>query len=391
MIWSVYEDKQLNLWFATHYNGLTRYDKKTGLYNYYPYDPDNPITVSSLVVWTSFEDSHNRFWVGTAYGLNLMDREQGTFKRYLPDPNKPRHLVNGSVLDIHEDQQGRLWLGTDAGLHLYHSETDDFSVYGIKDGFFNEGIRAILEDKNGNLWLGTNNGIVMYNPDTRVVRNYTRYNGELIGGVATGSAATTPLGEMVFGTRNGLYIIDPEKLLINEQAPSVVLTDFRIFTEKVNIGGSEKILTESINQTEKITLDYTQSMISFSFAALNYRDPEKNQYAYKLEGFDDKWREVGNQRKALYTNLPAGSYQFQVRASNNDGVWNEQGRRIALTILPPPWKTWWAYLTYIFIGVGVLIWYARAQHKKVLDERKTSRELEIKVAERTTELKNKNQ
>lgn len=391
MVWSIYEDKRKNLWIATHYNGLTRFDKKSGIYTYYPCVESDPTTISSSVTWISFEDSQERFWVGTAYGLNLMDRDQGTFKRYLPNPDNPRSLADSSVLAIHEDNKGRLWFGTDAGLHLYHPETDDFSVYGIRDGFVNQGIRAIIEDHQGNLWLGTNNGIVMYNPDTGLVKNYTRYNGELIGGVATGSAVATAEGRMVFGTRNGLYIFNVDKLLTNEKAPSVVFTDFRIFTQKVPIGGPENILTKSINETESITLDYTKTMLSFSFAALNYRDPEKNQYAYKLEGFDDQWREVASQRTALYTNLPAGLYQFRIKASNNDGVWSGQEHSIALRILPPPWKTWWAYSLYFLISVGALLYFVYSQHRKILDERKTSRELELKVAERTSELQNKNE
>lgn len=391
MVWSVYEDKQKNLWMGTHFNGLTKFDKKTGRYTFYSHDSNNPTAISSAVVWISFEDSKGRFWVGTANGLDLMNREQGTFKSYLPNADNPRSLANGSVLSIHEDHKGRLWFGTDAGLHLYHPESDDFTVYDTKNGFVNQGIRAITEDQHGNLWLGTNNGVVMFNPDSSTVRNYTRYNGELIGGIATGAALTTRAGEIAFGARSGLYIFNANNLLINEKIPPVVLTDFRIFTQKVPIGGADNILTQTINQTERVTLDYTKSMIAFSFAALNYRDPEKNQYAYKLEGFDDKWREVGNQRTALYTNLPAGNYQFRVKASNNDGIWNIEGRSISLTILPPPWKTWWAYCIYLLIFLSLLLFFAYTQHKQVLIERKTSRELEIKVAERTAELQHKNE
>jgi len=390
MVWSVYEDKRKDLWIATHTNGVTKFDKTTGTYTYYPHDVNNPNSISSALAWTTFEDSSGRFWIGTADGLNLMDRDKGTFKRYMPDIKNARSLSNNSVLSIWEDKKNRVWFGTDAGLHLYHPETDDFTVYSKKDGFIDQGIRTIIEDKSGNLWLGTNNGIVMFNPDTKLVRNYARYNGALIGGVATGAGLAMRSGELAFGTRSGLYIINPDKLLINEKIPSVVFTDFRIFTQKVAINGVDNILTKAINQTTDITLDYTKSMLSFSFAALNYRDPEKNQYAYKLEGFDDQWRQVGNQRSALYTNLPAGKYQFNVKASNSDGVWGKEGRSVTLTILPPPWKTWWAYTLYAFMGIALLLFFAYTQHKKVLDERKTNRKLELKVAERTAELQHKN-
>jgi diguanylate cyclase (GGDEF)-like protein len=390
MVWSVYEDRRKDLWISTHYHGLTRFDKQTGIYTYYPHDINDSTTISSTVVWTTLEDSQGRFWVGTANGLNLMDRDRGTFKHYFPQRDNPRSLANPSVLSIYEDRRGRVWFGTDAGLHLYHPESDDFTVYNTNNGFVDQGIRAIIEDPSGNLWLGTNNGVIMFNPDTGLVRNYTSFNGEQIGGVATGAAIATRKGEMAFGTRTGLYLFNANALLINEKSPPVVLTDFRIFTRPVPIGGPDTILTKAINQTEQITLDHTKIMISFGFAALNFRDSVKNQYAYKLEGFDDKWREVGTLRSALYTNLPSGTYDFRVRGSNNDGIWNSEGRSVRLIVLPPPWKTWWAYCIYIGTALGLLFYFVYTQHKKVLDERKTSRSLEIKVADRTAELQNKN-
>ncbi len=390
MVWSVYEDKRKNLWIGTHFNGLTKYDKRTGTYTYYSPIPNDPTSLSNVVVWTTFEDSSGRFWVGTSNGLNLMDRDQETFKRYLSKPGDSHSLANDSILSIHEDKKGRLWFGTDAGLHLFHPETDNFSVYNSADGFTDNGIRAIIEDQLGNLWLGTNNGVVMFNADSKIVRNYMRYNGEKIGGIATGAAVATRKGEMVFGAKSGLYIFDVNKLMTNQKAPPVALTDFRIFTEKILSNHSDKILTKVINQTDSISLDYTKSMISFSFSALNYRDSDKNQYAYKLEGFDDRWREVGNQRTALYTNLDSGSYIFRVKASNNDGVWNEEGKSIQVNQLPPPWKTWWAYTTYVLAIIAMILQYAHSQRKKRRLIEAQNRLLEIKVAERTAELREKN-
>lgn len=392
MVWNIFEDRTKNLWFSTHYNGLTRFDRETSTYQFYPHDDNKPESLSSSVIWVSYEDSQGRLWVGSAYGLNLMDRTNGTFKRYLPDAGNPRSLANGSVLTIREDAKGRLWFGTDMGLHLYHPETDDFTLYNTRNGFADQGIRAIVEDRYGNLWLGTNNGIVRFNPDSLAVKNYTRINGQLIGGVATGAGLATSSGAIAFGSRNGLYFFDVNQLdnYQNNIAPNIALTDFRLFTEKVAVNGTDKLLRRSITQTTSITLDYTQSMISFSFAALNYREPEKNLYAYMLEGFDDQWRAVGNQRTALYTNLPAGTYQFRVKASNNDGIWNEQGHNIQLIVLPPPWQTWWAYSMYAALIIGLLLLFVRNQHQKVIAANNISRELEHKVAERTAELQSKN-
>lgn len=392
MVWNVFEDRQHNIWFSTHYNGLTKFDRKTGVYSFYPHSESGSHSLSSAVAWVSYEDSQGRFWVGTAYGLNLMNRDENTFKRYIPDDKNPRSLANGSVLAIFEDSKKRLWFGTDMGLHLYHPETDDFTHYGTRNGFADPGIRAITQDHQGNLWVGTNNGVVRFNPDTLAVKNYTRFNGALIGGITTGAVTFTRTNEVVFGSRNGVYFFDVDRLESNQNklAPAIAITDFRLFTEKVPIHGQNNLLDKVITQTNTLTLDHTQSMISFSFAALNYRDTEKNLYAYKLEGFDNQWREVGNQRTALYTNLPAGTYQFRVKASNNDGIWNEEGRSLQLTVLPPPWKTWWAYTIYAAIFIALLMLFVRSQHQKVVVARNISRELENKVAERTAELQNKN-
>jgi ligand-binding sensor domain-containing protein/HPt (histidine-containing phosphotransfer) domain-containing protein len=390
MVWSVYEDKRKNLWISTHFSGLTKYDKQTGIYTYYSPIPNDPTSLSNIVVWTAFEDSSGRFWVGTSSGLNLMDRDKETFKRYLSKPGDPHSLANDSILSIYEDKKGRLWFGTDAGLYLFHPETDGFSVYNTEDGFTDNGIRAIIEDQLGNLWLGTNNGVVMFNADSKIVRNYMRYNGEKIGGIATGAAVATHKGEMVFGAKSGLYIFDVNKLTSNEKTPPLALIDFRIFTKKILSDNPDKILTKVVNQTDSITLDYTKSMISFSFSALNYRDSDKNQYAYKLEGFDDRWREVGNQRTALYTNLDAGNYIFRVKASNNDGVWNEVGKSIQVNQLPPPWKTWWADTIYVLVIIAMILQFIHSQRKKRRLIEAQNRLLEIKVAERTTELREKN-
>lgn len=390
VVWDVYEDKRKNLWLATHNGGLSLYDRKEGKYTIYESSETNEGSISNQLVWTSFEDSQGQFWVGTASGLNLMDRDKGTFKKYSSDDSNPNSLANNSVLSIYEDLQHRLWFGTDAGLHLYRPDTDDFEVFNTQDGFVDHGIRSIVGDHIGNLWMGTNNGVVMFSPDTKEVRNYKSYNGEKIGGFVTGSAITSKAGEIILGGRNGLRIFDVNKLGKNTHVPPVVLTDFRLFTKTVPINGPDKILSRVVNQTDSLIFDYKKTMFSFTFSALNYRDPDKNQYAYKLEGFDEDWREVGNQRTALYTNLNAGKYTFKVRASNNDGVWNDEGHAIKIKQLPPPWRTWWAHTIYTLIVLAIIAQFIRSQRKKRKLIEEQNRILEVRVSERTSELRAKN-
>lgn len=389
-VWSIYQDRANTFWLGTHNAGLVQFDPSTRRYKIFaPIAGDNN-SLSNAVVWTSREDSKGRFWVGTAKGLNLMDRRSGSFKRYEANGKLRHQLMNDSVLVIFEDSQGRLWFGTDAGLHLYREATDDFEVFGSAEGFVDSGIRSITEDPKGNLWLGTNNGIVLFNPSSHAVQNYVRHNGENIGGTSTGASITTSKGIVAIGSKNGLVLIDSNKMRINKQPVPIVFTELRIFTEKVAIGDAQGILPQALNHTAEIRLDYRKNMLSLHFAALNFHNPDKNRYAYKLEGFDNDWREVGNQRSALYTNLDPGTYIFKVRAANNDGVWNEQGRSMRIVQLAPPWRTLWAYAFYVCVLIAVIAALVRAQLNKRRHLEEQSRLLELKVAERTAQLKQKN-
>lgn len=390
-IWDIYEDSASTLWFATHNAGLARYDEATGEFTYYQEDVNNRESLSNNLVWTVREDARGRFWVGTVGGLNLMDRKAGTFKSYRADGSSNGSLKNDFITSIFDDAQGRLWVGTNNGLHLFNEQDQTFTVYDDSDGFSDNGIRSIEQDADGDLWLGTNNGIIVFNPDTLDVKNHRRFNGDKIGGISTGGSLKTAQGELIFGGPNGMRIYNLSKLQENDVPPPVVLTDFRIFTKPVPIDGPGGFLDKAVNLAEEITLTHKESMISFGYAALNFRDSDKNQYAYKLEGFDEHWREVGPLRQALYTNLGAGRYTFRVRASNNDGIWNEEGSSIKLRQLPPPWLTWWAITLYVLAVIAVVARFIYQQHRKRIAIEEQNRLLEIRVAERTSELHAKNE
>lgn len=388
-VWSIREDKNHNMWIATHTGGISKYNRETKIFTHYNYILGDPESLSENLAWNTFEDSKGNLWVGTVAGLNLMDQEKGTFTSFVHDIKDPKSLSNPSVLSILEDSKQRLWVGTDLGLHLFHPETKNFSVYNKKSGFINDGIRNILEDSDGNLWVSTNNGFSSFNPETQKIKNYSRISGRLVGGFATGSGIVSKSGEIILGGVEGLRIFHPEELSENKQVPPVVLTDFKIFADSIIVDGADGLLTKTINQTETIALDYTKSMFVFSFSALNFRDSAKNSYSYKLEGFDKDWLDSGNQRTAKYTNLNAGQYVFRVKGSNNDGVWNEKGKSITIIQLPPPWKTWWAYTLYALTLLSLLGWFLYSQRRKrqlILEQNKL---LEIKVSERTAEVREK--
>ncbi|MES2675266.1 MAG: two-component regulator propeller domain-containing protein [Pseudomonadota bacterium] len=388
-IWSIKEDKNHDLWIATHTGGISKYNRETKIYTHYNHIDGDAESLSHNLVWSTYEDSKGNLWVATVTGLNLMDREKATFTNFTQDPNNPRSLRNSSILSLLEDSKKRLWVGTDLGLHLFNPETKDFTVYNKKSGFINDGIRNILEDSEGLLWVSTNNGFASFDPETKKIKNYNRIGGRLIGGFATNSGIVSSRGEIIFGGIEGLRIFHPNDLSENKQAPPVVLTDFKIFADSIKVGTPDGILKKAINQTDTITLDHTKSMFVFGFAALNFRDSAKNNYSYKLEGFDKDWLDSGNQRTAKYTNLNAGTYVFKVRGSNNDGVWNEEGKSITIIQLPPPWKTWWAYTLYALSILSLVSWFVYSQHRKRQLIEEQNKLLEIKVSERTAEVREK--
>ena len=344
-VWQIYEDSNNTLWVSTHNGGLSKFDKHTGEFTNF-ISNGNAETLCSPLVWGVFEDSEKRFWVGTAGGLNLLDRKTGLSKRYVPNSTLPGSLVNGSILSIYEDKKKRLWFGTDGGLHQFNERDETFTVFGEKEGFADIGIRSIIEDPEGNLWMGTNKGIVKFNPDTKAVENFEKFNGESIGGLDTQVALVSQRGELIFGGQKGLRIYN---IALSEKIntpPPVVFTQLDLFTRPVEVNDSTGLLSQAINQTKQLTFNHQQNMFAIKFAALSFRNPSKNQYSYKLEGFDKEWRYLGNNQQALYTNLSAGTYTFRVKASNSDGAWNLDGKSLTIKQLPPPWLTWWAKSIY---------------------------------------------
>lgn len=389
-VWSIREDANHEYWITTFAGGMSKYNPTTKQYTHYVHIDSDPESISSGFVWLSFEDSKGNLWAGASNGLNLMDKERkGSFKRFLPDPIDPDKLKGSNVLTLFEDSKKRLWIGTDGGLSLLDEASGKFKTFTKRDGFLNDTIRKIIEDADGVLWLGTNNGFSSFNPETKAIKNYNRVSGRLVGAISNNSGTLSKQGEVIFGGTNGLRIIKPSELSENRVVPNIAFTDFKIFSDSIAIGGKDGVLHQSINHTEKIVLDYKQSLFVVNFASLNYRDTGKNKYTYKLEGYDKDWMEPSNQKSAKYTNLDAGTYTLKVKGSNNDGVWNDQGKFIVIVQLPPPWKTWWAYSIYAAIALGIIgnFIYSQRRKRQIIEEQ--NRQLELKVAERTAEVREK--
>ncbi len=263
-------------------------------------------------------------------------------------------MSSNAVYYLHEDDSGTLWIGTPAGINRLNPDGQTFTHYSDKDGLPNNTIYAILSDKSGNLWVSTNYGLAKFNPQTRTSRNYTVHDGLQDNEFNQASAFQTSSGEMFFGGANGLNSFYPEEIKDSLYKPPIVLTAFKKFDRKIN-------LNKSPEEIDELEFSYKDNVLSFEFAALDFTAPQKNQYAYKLEGFDQDWNYSGTRRTAYYTNLDGGDYVFRVKGTNSDGIWNEQEATVKIKIIPPFWKTWW-FLTVVslaFIVIAILIYRRR--------------------------------
>lgn len=381
-IWSVLKDSKNNLWISTIGGGLNRFDRATEKFIRYR---DQQNGMPATVYWSTYEDHLGQIWTASD-GLAKYIPEKDKFFFYKNDPDNPETISTNSVLNMAEDAQQRLWIATrGGGLNMFDPATNKFTHLTEKDGLHSDIIMSIKPDAQGNLWLGTTAGLIRFNPTTTQFIYYNEKNGLQGDHFNIGTSIKTKAGEMVVGGTNGFNIFDPLTLKINTYLPPVAIVDFQIFNKSVIVGAPNSPLKKHISQTDSITLDYDQSVFSFSFAAMSYRNSSENKFAYMLEGFEKTWNYVNSDRRnATYTNLNPGTYTFRVKAANNQGLWNDTGRSITLQILPPPWRTWWAYIIYILLLVGLLKWFVYVQRKQVIF-------LGEKVRERTAELEQKHQ
>jgi signal transduction histidine kinase/ligand-binding sensor domain-containing protein/DNA-binding response OmpR family regulator len=383
-VYAILKAKDGNVWLGTLNGGLSYYDLKTNTFTNYLHNPKDPKSVSGDFVRTLYEDENGTVWLGTENSLDAFDKTTKTFTHFVHKHNDNKSIVHNNVQVITAAKKGYLWVGTTDGLSLFNLKTKTFENIREKDGLPNNVINGILKDNKGNFWISTNKGISKYTTSTKKFRNYGISDGLQGNEFKPSSAFQTINGEMFFGGPDGLNIFHPDSMKDNTFVPPVRITDFQIFNKTVGINEKDSPLTRSISETKEIVLTHEQSVFSFEFSALNYTLSRKNQYAYKLEGFDKEWNYIGNRRTATYTNLDPGTYTFRVKASNNDGVWNEEGTAITITVLPPFWETWWfrTLLAVSIIGSAIGFYRYRVDAIKARNEK-----LEKQVETRTAQLR----
>jgi ligand-binding sensor domain-containing protein/signal transduction histidine kinase/CheY-like chemotaxis protein/methylphosphotriester-DNA--protein-cysteine methyltransferase len=398
---ALYKDKDDNLWIGLHQGGLELYQPGSDNFKQYRHDPSNPYSISSDVVSCILEDSRNRFWVGTSVGLNIFDKKTQQFRNYANDPIGILRLSSIGIRCIYEDSKHNIWVGTTGGLNLleansaafkwfkanerddkslkvgyincikednygniwigsfhgglsrYDPHTQSFKTYTTQEGLPSDNVLTIQPGDGPFLWISTDNGLTRFNTQTEKFKRYTFKDGLPTNEFNYNSTFKDVKGDLYFGTYNGLVSFNPKQIKENDIAPNVVFSGLKLFNLPVKIGDKTNLLKKDIGLTTDITFTHDQNVFSLDFTALNYDKPDRNQYMYKLDGFEKNWNFV-NTPTATYTNLPAGDYDFLVRGSNNDGLWSNVTTKLHIRILPPIWKTWWAYLIYIWLFTSVL-------------------------------------
>lgn len=381
-VFVIFEDRAGVLWIGTSGGGLNRFDRTTQQFTRYRNAPDDPASLSHNSIQAITQDHQGTLWIGTNDGLNKFDPQIEDFTVYRRDPQLPGSLSDNFILSIYEDSANRLWIGTNGGgINRFDSETETFAHYTEQDGLPNNVVYGILEDDLGNLWLSTNRGLSKFDPEAETFHNYDEKDGLQSNEFNGGSSFKSRSGELFFGGINGFNAFYPDQIEDNPYIPPVMLTSLTQSGESVPPD-------TSIETLQAVTLHWPNNFFEFEFAVLSYIQPEENQYAYTLDGFDSEWNYPGTQRSGRYTNLPAGTYTLKLKGANNDGAWNETGAAVTISVVPPFWQTWW------FRGLGALALGAvvlGGYRLRVTSIQNQNRELEAQVRERTFEIERRRQ
>lgn len=389
---AIVEDNNHDIWYGTHGSGLGKLDRKTGRYKTFYYDSEkkSPSRVQAI-----FIDQNGMVWVGAEDGFYKFDPVNEVFTTYRHQPGKKGSLSNNHIGSIYMDSSGNFWLGTKGGINKFFPKSDFFTSYRDSQLDLNEVISGIVEDKRGNLWLNSKRGLIQFDLQKLTYRHYSSTDG--LQRNRNYRLYKSKDGEVFIGGAQGVTFFIPEQLMDNRHVPPVVLTGFQV-RNKFSGSGEEKPLYGLIENKREMVLSHDESTFSIGFSALSYRFPEKNKYAYRLRPLENEWIEVGSSGRLVnYSNVPAGEYLFQVKASNNDGLWNEKGFSLKIMIKKPWWESWWfitglifSVLCFLFLFFQWRMRFFYAQKMKLQQEvERRTEELEVtkNLAEHANQVK----
>ena len=380
------EDADSNkLWVGTLGFGLLLFNSRTEeIEMLYEPDADDETSLSEGTIYDLAYDQHGHLWVATARGgLEQFDVDTGVFTHHLNDPDDENSILSNTVHALYyDDTNEMIWAATSGGLSGLNEETGKWTNYTRDNGLPSDTLTGIQPGLSNTLWVSSTKGISRINLLDRSVVSYSVADGLQGDQFQIASSHLGPDGEIFFGGSNGVTYFHPAQLNKNAYLPPIVFTEFLLDDEPVAVGGN--VLPQPIEQTDEIILNYDQNEFSIRFVALNYQLSAKNQYQYKLDGYDEDWSPPQiSDNPVRYTNLEPGRYTFLVRASNNDGLWNTVEERLEIHILTPWWQTLWFYALLILAFVGVVLLYVRIRFQSI---QKVNQELERRVAERTDAL-----
>lgn len=388
-IFSIVEVSEDELWLGSIYGGgLLKYEVNTHKF----------ADLSSLLFETGaphnnsvnqiLKASDGKIWISGYSAIHFYDPELEKFSWFAFSPDNRNSLTLGETSVLFEDSRKNIWVGTEGGLNCYLPKTGSFKRYTMLDGLPGNFINGIQEDESGNLWLSSNQGITKfingtYRPESPEFINYTKVDGISSREFIKRSSYKDSKGRLYFGGVNGYTYFYPDSIVKNPNPPKVLLVDLSIWNERTILGTAGSVLPKAIYLLDEIELKYHQNMLTFHYAALNYINPEKNSFVYKLEGYDESWVDARGNHSAVYTNLDPGRYVLRVKASNNDGVWNNEGTSLNIYIHSPWWGTSFARIVFVLMLITSLLLLYRFRVRALTNKKEV---LERKVKERTQEL-----
>ena len=373
-IYCLSKDKNNGVWLGTQ-NGLYFLDLKTKTYKYYS-TTEGEFKISDNLIYSIIIDKENLLWIGTTNGLDKVDLKTNKISKYKRNIALSNSVCDDFIVSLFEDSDGSIWIGTKSGLNNFTKKDSIFKYYSIKDGLLSNIIYEIKEDNSQNIWFATGKGIAFFDKKTKKFRNFGVEDGLQSLEFNLKACYKTQDGEMFFGGMNGFNSFYPDSIKDNPYLPNVVFTSI----SKVNKTGKHQV---SLNKNKGIEISYSDYELTIEFAGLEFTNPEKNQYAYKMEGIADEWIEIGSRRFVPFPNLTEGKYVFHVKASNNDGIWNETGNKIIIIVTPPWYRTILAYVSYIILVILLIFNFIKYRERKLKKEKAV---LEKKVQERTLEI-----
>lgn len=378
-------DKKGNLYLGTWGGGLNKFNPKTELWEEITFKDDfengKGSSVKHLLV-----DKDNNLWVGITSGLAKyeLDTQEWTYFNTELDNEATSSFTN--ITALFESSTGTIWIGSDKGLIRFNTRDQSFKLISVKDGLSSRMVAGIGEDLNGLIWVATQYGLNSIDPQNYSIENYFKEDG-LQSNEFNEWAFSQTKEHIYFGGVNGLIKFSPQNFTADIAQPEVALTQFLVFNREVKTG-DYTLQKRTIPYSRAISIDYSDYIFAFEFAALNATQPEKCNYAYKLDGFDKDWVYTSaKDRKAVYTNVPNGDYVFKVKTTNKAGIWNKHSTSLKVKIIPPWWKTWWAQ---ILLYTVIIVFFTALYKIRTTFMRRQKIELENQVAQKTEEIATKN-